>query len=252
MDIIKSIISFTGSVLILCSCTEREYIDIYDSSDEADVYTIVHNDIIAQTFKHLELAEVFSGYQDIRSDRETAKAYVEKYFYASRLFYEMMHVDNWGTITLEPDGSFISETWHWRRFWIMLGMEQKVHITAPEEHVYSFSSISDTGTWTCTGEIVDNVVTISELTFAFKDKSGGYARVDLLSPVTSPMCKNRKRKNEPISGSIQIIYTSDVMGEEFTRRFTVTFHEKGKTLTLQDGVIRELGPETNYNQFCEY
>ena len=61
MDIIKGIISFTGSVLILCSCTEREYIDIYESSDEADVYTIVHNDIIAQTFKHLELAEVFSG-----------------------------------------------------------------------------------------------------------------------------------------------------------------------------------------------
>ena len=66
------------------------------------------------------------------------------------------------------------------------------------------------------------------------------------------MCKNRKRKNEPVSGSIQIIYTSDVMGEEFTRRFTVTFHEKGKTLTLQDGVIRELGPETNYNQIYEY
>ena len=63
--------------LTACEPEEYEYHDEYTSSAVEDAYAIVQNDLISASFRVIELAEVFSGYQEIRSEREKALRYVD-------------------------------------------------------------------------------------------------------------------------------------------------------------------------------
>ena len=74
----KALISalLTAFCLTACEPEEYEYHDEYTSSEVEDAYTIVQNDLISASFRVIELAEVFSGYQEIRSEREKALRYV--------------------------------------------------------------------------------------------------------------------------------------------------------------------------------
>ena len=81
LRIYVTILSIAISVsLTMASChgnTDDEiYQDITSIDTEEAVYSIVQNDLLSPSFRIIELAEVFSGYQEIRSNREQALDYV--------------------------------------------------------------------------------------------------------------------------------------------------------------------------------
>lgn len=234
----------------MLSCQEKEYVyhDVYDSDNEEDIYRIMLNDLITPSFRVMELAEVFSGYQEIRSDRETALRYVESHFGTRYyVYYEYMNIYDWGRIDLMDDGSFIATPANWRYYWIASNTPRELQIESPSAHCYTASCTTSTTTWDIEAEVKGERAVISTLTTDMNSDMYGYARMKVLEPLEMPMCSNGRRKVEPTSGKVKIWYRSP----NADKIFEVEFHESGKTFTLEDGSTKEVEPE-KVNSWKEY
>ena len=241
----KALISalLTAFCLTACEPEEYEYHDEYTSSEVEDAYTIVQNDLISASFRVIELAEVFSGYQEIRSEREEALRYVESFFNTRRqIYYEFMDIDRWGRITLMDDGSFTAKASNWKYYWIAMNTPRELHIQSPEEHFYSASCTSEEGKWDIEAEIKNFYIKISELTIDVKSDILGSVKIELKEPLEMPMCKNGKGKLEPVSGKIAIKYKSTYANHTFD----VEYSEYGKKFIMLDGTVKDVGPAPAY------
>lgn len=243
------------TMLVATACPNKEvYIpdpDPYTLDTEEAVYTIVLNDLLSPSFRIIELAEVFSGYQDIRSEREKALRFVESYFDTrTYVYYEYMEINNWGRIDLLPDGSYTAVHDTWKRYWIAQNMNKETAIQSPEKHKYTSSSTAkEKVIWDMTASIADYVITMSELHVRYEDMLWGrrehLAEITVLEPLGMPMCNQGKRKIEPVSGKIAVRYRS----ENADKEFNVEFHEDHKIFILKDGSTREVVPETTHRYF---
>ena len=244
--IVKSLVALIMLPLVSCDRNYKEeiYQDSYTIDTEEAVYSIVQNDLITPSFRLLELAEVYTGYQMIRSDREKALEYVAEYLGGqSRVYYEYMYIDRWGKISLNLDGSFTAYPNNWKSCWIACNMDRTVMIESPQEHVYSASGISEDAIYNFNGSINDDTVRITNLHASYAtDKFGNpihSVELDVIEPMTAPMCKEGMAKLEPVSGKVQIKYRSKYAN----RTFQVEFHETYKTIILPDGTTRNAEPE---------
>lgn len=241
---LKAILLAAVAVMAL-SCRKHDvYNDKTDPENEEEIYQIVLNDVISASFRITELAEVFSIYQGIRSDRELALSHVGKYFgTTSSVYYEYMSVYDWGTINLLDDGTYTATPSNWRNFWIARHTPREVHIEMPQEHQYIAASISEDVTWNIEAAVEDSrTITISGLDFKTRDDLYGTVEVKLTEPMEMPMCRNGQRKLEPTSGRVKITYRA----KSISRTFEVGFHEEGKTFHLQGNRTLEVGPEPTY------
>ena len=229
--------------LTACEPEEYEYHDEYTSSAVEDAYAIVQNDLISPSFRVIELAEVFTIYQEVRSNREVALSHVERYFNTNRqVYYEFMNIDRWGKITLLDDGSFTAKPSNWKSFWIALNTPRELHIQSPEEHHYSASCTSDEGTWNIEAEVKDYYIKISELTVDVKSDTFGSVKIETSEPLEMPMCKNGRGKLEPVSGKITIKYKS----RHANHTFDVEYNESGKKFIMRDGTVMDVDPAPAY------
>lgn len=245
------------TMLLATACPEKEYTadpDLYEIDSERAVYTIVRNDLLSPSFRIIELAEVFSGYQEVRSEREKALRFVESYFDTrSQVYYEYMNIGNWGKIYLLQDGSFkATPEGGWRSWWIALNMPREVAIQTPQEHNYTTATTAEDGTatWNMTASVEDYTITVTELDACYEDELfGSYhiAEIKILEPLTMPMCNQGQGKIEPVSGKISIRYRSP----NANREFQVEFHECNKTFILPDGTTAEIEADSPYG-YSEY
>lgn len=241
---LKAILLAAVAVMTLSCGRHDVYIDKADPENEEEIYQIVHNDVISSSFRITELAEVFSIYQGVRSNRELALSHVEKYFGTTNsVYYEYMSVYEWGTINLLEDGTYTATPSNWRNYWIALKTPREVHIEMPQEHQYVAASTSEDVTWNIEAAVKDSrTITISELDFKAGTDRYGTVEAELTEPMEMPMCRNGQRKLEPTSGRVKITYQA----ESFTKTFEVEFHEDGKTFFLQGNKTLEVGPEPAY------
>lgn len=240
---LKAILLTAAAVLAL-SC-EYEYVyddDIHNSDKETDIYKIVHTDMISASFRIIELAEVFSIYQEVRSNRELALNHVEKYFGTQNsVYYEFMSIYEWGQVKLLQNGTYTAIPSNWKSYWIALNTPREVHIEIPQEHHYTVSNITNKNIWKIEASVEDSkTITISHLHAKAHSDYFGTAEVKLLEDLMMPMCKNGYRKLEPVSGKIQISYET----ENFSKSFQVEYHESGKTFTMENGTTIEVEPES--------
>lgn len=241
---LKAIILAVLTVTVL-SCERHEvHIDKVDPENEEGIYQIVLNDVISASFRITELAEVFSIYQGVRSDRELALSHVGKYFGTTNsVYYEYMSVYDWGTINLLDDGTYTASPSNWRSFWIAIHTPREVHIEIPQEHQYIAASISEDMTWNIEASVEDSgTTTISGLDFKARNDDYGTVEVKLKEPMQMPMCRSGHRKLEPTSGRVKITYRTT----SFSKTFEVGFHQDGKTFFLQGNKTLEVGPEPTY------
>lgn len=229
--------------LTACDPDDYEYHDEYTSSEVEDAYTIVQTDLISASFRVIELAEVFSGYQEIRSEREKALRYVESFFNTrSRVYYEFIAIDRWGRIDLMDDGSFTAKPSNWKSYWIALNTPRELHIQMPQEHSYSASCTSEEGTWKIEAEVRDYYIRMSELTVDLESDRLGSVAIEVTEPLVMPMCNKGKGKLEPVSGKLAVRYKSRYADHSFE----VEFQEYGKTFIMKDGTVKELDPAPAY------
>ena len=236
------------SMLLFTSChhddTLHEYKDIYMIDTEEAVYSLVQNDLLSPSFRLVELAEVFSGYQEIRSDREAALDYVYGYFNTRNyVYYEFMSIYNWGRINLEFDGSYKAKPDYWKYYWIAGNMNREVHITMSQKHSYEAEGLADDAVYDFKASVENSTITMTELHAHYETDYFGKPRhkadIKVLEPLEMPMCQNGKGKLEPVAGKIEIDYRS-----RYARRnFQVEFHQSNKTIILPDGTTREADPE---------
>lgn len=240
------------TMFMTTACPEKEYVadpDLYETDTERAVYTIVRNDLLSPSFRIIELAEVFSGYQEVRSEREKALRLVESYFNTrNEVYYEYMNIGHWGKIYLLQDGSFkATPDYGWRSWWIALNMPREVAIQSPQEHTYTTSTTSEDGTatWDMKATVEDYTITMTKLHACYEDEVFGtyhIAEIKVLEPLTIPMCNQGQGKIEPVSGKISIRYRSPYANREFS----VEFHEYGKTFILPDGTTAEVEADIAY------
>lgn len=103
-------IVMAAASLCLMSCKiydDKEYVQEPGYIVAQDTYRAYVNEL----FMVAELADFFSGYQELREDREAAEAFAESYFgisldWDSCLFYEYADIPGHGSISLEDDGTF--------------------------------------------------------------------------------------------------------------------------------------------------
>ena len=245
----KALMAVLLAAVCLTACDkEEEYHEEYSSIEGEDAYTIVQNDLISTSFRVIELAEVFTGYQEIRSNREMALSFVESYFNTRRqIYYEFMDIDYWGKITLMDDGSFIVKPSYWKNYWIALNTPRELHIQSPQEHIYSAESTSDKGTWNIEAEVSNRYTKIYELTVDLKSDIFGTVKIALNEPLEMPMCKNGKGKLEPVSGKITITYRSNYADHVFE----VEYNKNGKKFIMPDGTVKDVDPAPAYG-YNEY
>ena len=228
-----TILSIAISVsLTMASChgnTDDEiYQDITSIDTEEAVYSIVQNDLLSPSFRIIELAEVFSGYQGIRSNREQALDYVYDFLGTrNQIYYEFMDIDRWGRIDFNIDGTYTVDPNYWKAYWIGCNMDRTVKIEMPMDHSYNASGTAENSTYEFSAEITEDT---------------HFIKLDLLEPLQMPMCRNGKGKLEPTDGKIQIDYQS----RSARRTFQVEFHETYKTIILPDGSTRDAEPEKAY------
>ena len=248
------IIGAVITMLVATACPQKEdgekYVPIpdpYTIDTEEAVYKIVWNDLISPSFRTIELAEVFSGYQEIRSDREKALNYVESYFDNSNksVYYEYMDVYHWGRIDLMSDGSFTVVPANRHRYWIHLNIGNKLAVSMPQAHTYEATSLSEKGAvWNISATIEDSVITMTNLEVHYEDylwgKNDHLVKIEFVEPMTMPVCSDGKFKMEPVSGAVRIKYRS----ENAEKTFRVIYHEDGKTFRLPDSTEKDVEPET--------
>ena len=246
--IFRILVSLGCAIPFITSChlddPILEYKDASEIDTEEAVYSVVQNDLLSPSFRLVELAEVFSGYQKIRSDREAALDYVYEYFDTRNyVYYEYMTIDRWGTVSLEFDGSYKAEPSYWKYFWIACNMHREVHITMPEEHIYIATGLADDAIYEFNASVENSTITMTELHAHYETDLFGTPRhkadIKILEPLEMPMCKNGKGKLEPVSGKIEIDYISRYA----KRTFQVEFHQTNKTIILPDGSTRDADPE---------
>ena len=245
--ILITVISLLGTAF---TC-EDDHIDMYihDANTEESVYSIVQTDLLSPSFRMIELAEVFSGYQKIRSEREKALRYVEGFFNTRyNIFYEYMHIDYWGQINLVSEYLYTATPDNWVAHWIALNMHREVTIQSPEEHVFVASSTSEKDIWDIKAEVADYVINMTDLHAFYETDIFGrpthMAEIEIIESLKMPMCRLGKGKLEPTAGRISISYRSD----EATKAFEVEFHENSKTFYLPDGSSRTVDPEPTYHR----
>lgn len=233
--------------LAACSFTCEDHWFEYEMDENEETCSIVLNDVIAPSFRIIELAEVFTGYQAIRSERERALRYVESFFGTRNfVYYEYMEIYNWGKITLQNDGSFIASPGGWKSHWIALSMDREVHITSDGNSRYTATSTSEKDTWSFAAEITDYNITMTALHAKTENDrySPSYiAEVELIEPLKMPMCNQGKGKLEPVAGVVQIRYRDS----ETDKSIQVEFTSGGKVITLEDGTVVQYGSEPIYN-----
>ena len=237
-------------ITAITSC-KKKYEDSYQDPSMQDTeeaaYSIVLNDLLSPAFRLIELAEVYTGYQEIRSNREQALEYIKGYLGTQNwVYYEYMDIDRWGKIELNDDGSFTAKPDYWRYYWIAGNLDLSVNIQSPEAHTYVATSTGKDNTYSFTAKVEDGTITMTDLSAYFKMEMyrTSYAKLDILEPLETPMCKNGKRKYEPISGKIKIDYSSSTA----TKKFMVEFHESNKTFILHNGTSRLVEPEKTYGR----
>ena len=249
---LKFILSLGCFLSLFISCY-REPIDEYKDPSEIDteeaVYTVVQNDLLSPAFRIVELAEVFSGYQKIRSNREAALNYVYGYFETRNyVYYEYMSIDRWGKVSLEMDGSYKAKPDYWKYYWIACNMNRQVHITMPQEHYYEAKGLADDATYEFKANVENSTITMTELHGHYETDLFGNPRhtadVKILEPLQMPMCKDGKGKLEPVTGKIEIDYRS----RHARRSFQVEFNQSNKTIILPDGTRRDADPEPGYGR----
>ena len=249
----KAFISLGCAIFFIASChlddPILDYTDPYETDTEEAVYSIVQNDLISPAFRLVELAEVFSGYQEIRSNRELALSYVEMYFDTKYfVYYEYMTIDRWGNITLELDGSYKAKPDGWTKYWIACNMNREVQITMPQEHSYVATGVADGSVYEFKAEVENSTITMTELHAHYETdlfgKPAHKVDIKVLEPLEMPMCKNGKGKLEPVAGKIEIDYRSRYA----KRTFQVEFHPTNKTIILRDGTTRDVDPEPAYGR----
>lgn len=188
------------------SCNKYDiYVDKIDTENEEEIYQIVHNDVIASSFRITELAEVFSIYQGVSSNRDVALSHVAKYLGETySVYYEYMTNYEWGTIKLLQDGTYTATSSNWKQYWIARNTPREVHIEMPQEHQYIATSTSEDATWNIEASVEDSkTITISGLDFKASDSLYGTVEVELIEPMKMPMCRNGQRKLEPTSGRVK-------------------------------------------------
>lgn len=242
------------AILTLTACPNKEPIppvpEFNDPDKEEAVYSIVWGNLLSPSFRIIELAEVFSGYQEIRSEREKALRYVDSYFSTrSNIYYEFMDINFWGRIDLMPDGSFTVMPDIRRFYWIANNMPLEVVVKSPEKHTYISSSTSGNDpVWDITASVEDYMITMTDLDIRFKREFRlieHSVEMKVLEPLTMPICSKGVYKMEPVSGKISIRYKSS----EADRTFKVEFNEEGKTFILANGKTREAGPEVSERHY---
>ncbi|MDE6146862.1 MAG: hypothetical protein K2G18_02250 [Bacteroidales bacterium] len=232
--------------VVLMSCG-KVYKDIDTIDTEEAACSIVLNDLISPSFRLIELAEVFSGYQNIRSDRERALDFVDGFFGTQYLvYYEFMDIGNWGRIELLDDGTFTAAPRYWRGHWIACSMDRTVKISVPREHCYSAAGTSGEAVYVFKAEVDGDTITMTELNVNYETEKYGVpkcaVKLEIVDSLEIPMCKNGKCKREPISGKIKIDYQSRYI----KKTFQVEFHEYNKTIILPDGSSRSAEPERTF------
>ena len=249
----KAFLSLGCAIFFIASChlddPILDYTDPYETDTEEAVYSIVQNDLLSPSFRLVELAEVFSGYQEIRSNRELALSFVEKYFNTKYfVYYEYMTINWWGTVSMEFDGSYKAKPDSWKKYWIACNMNREVHMTMPEEHTYVATGLADDSIYDFKAEVKNSTITMTEFHSHYEtDKFGNpthKADVKILEPLEMPMCKNGKGKLEPVAGKIEIDYRSRYA----KKTFKVEFHPDNKTIILSDGTTRDAEPEPAYGR----
>lgn len=242
-------ITLVGIIITAFTSCKETYEDLYQDPSEQDTeeaaYSIVLNDLLSPAFRLIELAEIYTGYQEIRSDREQALEYIKGYLGTQNwVYYEYMDIDRWGKIELNNDGSFTAKPDYWRYYWIAGNLDLSVNIQSPEVHIYIATSTGKDNTYSFTAKVEDGTITMTDLSAYFKMEiyRTSYAKLDILEPLEMPMCKNGKRKLEPISGKIKIDYSSSAA----TKKFKVEFHESNKTFILHNGTSRLVESEKTY------
>lgn len=248
MKRLYTILSVAASVMLtMASCYGPDdyiYQDPASIDTEEAVYSVVQNDLLSPSFRIIELAEVFSGYQEIRSNREQALDYVYDFLGTKyRIYYEFMDIDRWGRIDLNSDGTYTVKPDYWKYYWIACNMNRTVQIEMPVDHAYNASGMAENSQYDFSADVADNTITMSELHVSYTTDLFGkpihFVKLDILEPLQMPMCKNGKGKLEPVAGKIQIDYQS----KDARRTFQVEFHETDKTIILPDGSTRVVEPE---------
>ena len=245
------VIALTSLTMSMISCDRDFENEIYQDASMIDteeaVYTVVQNDLLSPAFRLIELAEVFTGYQEIRSDRSKALEYVKGFFGSSNwVYYEYMSFDRWGKINLNFDGSYTAYPKYWKAFWIGCNMDRTVQIVSPQDHQYDATGTAEDSIYDFNGSVLDGTITMSALHASYSTELFGTpefrAELEIIESLEMPMCKDGKGKLEPVSGKIRIDYRTRYA----KRAFEVEFHDTYKTIILADGTTRDAEPEKAY------
>ncbi|MBO8447992.1 MAG: hypothetical protein IAC29_01810 [Bacteroidetes bacterium] len=250
---IKYSVMLAFAALSVASCK------IYDDSEvlQEPAYMVVcstYEDCISEIFKVAELADFFSLYQDIRSDREAAMELAESYFpywiNEDNLYYEEADVSGWGRIVLEEDGSFSVFTDHgfWGDRYLQGTGEFRYVVTETGERSFSVElSGTDTGLDLSISAVVtcdDDWVTVESCSVSYMPSStGGYTVSSVEgAPVKKVTIASGQDVYQASSGSLAYSYCLD---GTVTDDFTLSFGDQYVAI-LRDGRVAKCRPLQSY------
>lgn len=196
---------------------------IYSEKDEYvapefSIASYAYDKHIEDIFRSTELYLFFSGYQDIRENREESMKMMESYFGedAGELYYEMADIYSWGTISLtDTEGEYLYQT---NRYFYGYDKE-KTLISSDGENIVLNGYRNDEPVFRAEVLADGKRMKISSLELSFADDCGTTVSVSISEPLGMDICSEGNHAYFPDTGSLKYIISGSVE-DEFAVRYT--------------------------------
>lgn len=253
----KKISVVFAALAALCALSCDPYVYQPEDADMDPQYIVatrIYSELIGDCLYAGETADVYSRYQEIRSDREAAKSFVEGYYgYVYELFYDYMRVGGVYAAYDELSGEYTFQLSH---YFQCLSYNPYYHAEEVSDGHFDFSCDKDGSSSynkftksfsTC---VEGETVVVSDFKMDYTKSDEGFS-VEVSMPegtsLRSPMIKDRRHKHYPAEGVLEIKFIPQRRPCEFCYNYSIpasyelkmTFHGDKFLLEDENGYSKE-------------
>ena len=171
--------------------------------------------VFPELFRTAEMADFFSAYQLVRSDREASLALWEDYFgdrYVVLYYEEALPYEPWGKIAVtETEHTYLVNFGGWNSI-----SEYLVSVDGETFSVAAF--VGEEEQYKAEMSVTGGVVSVNSLSVVSDDGFGTTVTMEVLEPVSVTRCSHGEYETFPSSGAISYVLHGKV-DDEFVVRY---------------------------------